>query len=177
MEETLRELDMARIRFVVEFEAEEKPRLRADGMDLVRFLLSANLGEEPRPLSKIASGGELSRIMLAMRCVAPGGASVMVFDEIDTGVSGRAAGRLAGKLRQVAGRAQILCVTHLPQVAAAAGAHSLIQKGEQAGRTVTTVTPLDDEGRAAEVARLIGGSHITPGIMNAARDMLEVQTP
>jgi DNA repair protein RecN (Recombination protein N) len=174
MEETLRELDMARVCFVVEFEAEEKPRLRADGMDLVRFLLSANLGEDPRPLSKIASGGELSRIMLAMRCVAPGGAGVMVFDEIDAGVSGRAAGRLAEKLKQVSGRAQVLCVTHLPQIAAAAEAHSLIQKCEQGGRTVTSVIALGADGRASEIARLIGGTHITPNVLRTAKEMLGV---
>ena len=144
--------------------------------DDVEFLISANIGQEPKPLSKIASGGELSRIMLAMKNVLAERDQVatLIFDEVDTGVSGRAAQKVAEKLRSVAQHKQVLCVTHLPQLAALAQTHLLIAKDEHDGRTYTTVTPLDMEGRKRELARIIGGAHITETTLKSAEEMLSV---
>ena len=167
----LQQLDMGKIRFAVDFV--EKP-LDSDGMDAVRFLMSANVGEELRPIHKIASGGELARIMLAMKNVLSEQDRVgtMVFDEVDTGVSGRAAQKVAEKMARISRRKQVLCVTHLPQLAALADTHFLIAKGERDGRTFTTVTPLDFEGRKAELARIIGGTSITETTLRSAAEML-----
>lgn len=167
----LQQLDMGKIRFAVDFA--EKP-LDSDGMDTVRFLMSANVGEELRPIHKIASGGELARIMLAMKNVLSEQDHVgtMVFDEVDTGVSGRAAQKVAEKMARISRRKQVLCVTHLPQLAAMADTHFSVEKGERGGRTYTEVRRLDREQRRRELARLTGGSHVSQTMLDGAEEML-----
>ncbi len=165
------QLDMPRVQFSCEFA--EIP-LSATGADQVAFYMSANAGEALKPMSKVASGGELARIMLAMKNVLAEQDRVqtLVFDEVDTGVSGRAAQKVAQKLRSVARNKQVLCVTHLPQLAAMGDTHLLITKEERQGRTYTTVTPLDLEGRKQELARIIGGATITQTTLKSAEEML-----
>ena len=167
----LQQLDMGKIRFAVDFA--EKP-LDSDGMDAVRFLMSANVGEELRPIHKIASGGELARIMLAMKNVLSEQDRVgtMVFDEVDTGVSGRAAQKVAEKMARISRRKQVLCVTHLPQLAAMADTHFSVEKGERNGRTYTEVRRLDREQRRQELARLTGGSHLSQTMLDGAEELL-----
>lgn len=167
----LQQLDMGKIRFAVDFA--EKP-LDSDGMDTVRFLMSANMGEELRPIHKIASGGELARIMLAMKNVLSEQDHVgtMVFDEVDTGVSGRAAQKVAEKMARISRRKQVLCVTHLPQLAAMADTHFSVEKGERGGRTYTEVRRLDREQRRRELARLTGGSHVSQTMLDGAEELL-----
>ncbi|MBQ6839821.1 MAG: DNA repair protein RecN [Oscillospiraceae bacterium] len=168
----LAQLDMPRVQFSCEFTELE---LSANGADAVAFYMSANAGEALKPLSKVASGGELARIMLAMKNVLAEQDQVntLIFDEVDTGVSGRAAQKVAEKLRSVAKAKQVLCVTHLPQLAALANTHLLIAKEERGGRTYTTVTPLDLEGRKRELARIIGGTNITETTLKSAEEMLK----
>ncbi len=171
----LRALSMPSVRFAVDFEPlETEPGFDAHGCDTVRFLMSANAGEELGRISRIASGGELSRIMLAMKNVFAERDPVptMVFDEIDTGVSGIAAQRVGEKLYSVSLGKQVMCVTHLPQIAAMADRHYLIRKEEQQGRTYTDVTPLDRAGRRRELARLHGGDNITETTLLSAEEQL-----
>ena len=167
----LAQLDMPRVQFECSFTELE---LTANGADAVAFYMSANAGEALKPMSKVASGGELARIMLAMKNVLAEQDQVgtLIFDEVDTGVSGRAAQKVAEKLRSVARHKQVLCVTHLPQMAALAHTHLLIAKSERDGRTYTTVTPLDIEGRKRELARIIGGTNITETTLKSAEEML-----
>ena len=167
----LAQLDMPRVQFQCQFQEQE---LGSTGADAVAFYMSANAGEALKPLSKVASGGELARIMLAMKNVLAEKDQVetLIFDEVDTGVSGRAAQKVAEKLRSVAAHKQVLCVTHLPQLAALADTHLLIAKSERDGRTYTTVTPLDLEGRKRELARIIGGANITETTLKSAEEML-----
>ena len=167
----LAQLDMPRVQFSCEFTETD---LTANGIDAVAFYMSANAGEALKPLNKVASGGELARIMLAMKNVLAEQDQVatLIFDEVDTGVSGRAAQKVAEKLRSVANNKQVLCVTHLPQIAALASTHLLIDKHERDGRTYTTVTPLGFEGRKRELARIIGGSSITQTTLKSAEEML-----
>ena len=167
----LQQLDMGKIRFAVDFA--EKP-LDSDGMDTVRFLMSANVGEELRPIHKIASGGELARIMLAMKNVLSEQDHVgtMVFDEVDTGVSGRAAQKVAEKMARISRRKQVLCVTHLPQLAAMADTHFSVEKGEEGGRTFTHVCLLDRAQRRQELARLTGGARLTEAMLSGAEELL-----
>ena len=167
----LAQLDMPKVQFSCEFTELE---LTANGADAVAFYMSANAGEALKPMSKVASGGELARIMLAMKNVLAEQDQVatLIFDEVDTGVSGRAAQKVAEKLRSVARNKQVLCVTHLPQIAAMGDTHMLISKFEQSGRTYTTVTPLDKEGRKRELARIIGGTVITETTLKSAEEML-----
>ena len=167
----LAQLDMPRVQFVCEFSELE---LTAGGADAVAFFMSANAGEALKPMSKVASGGELARIMLAMKNVLAERDRVptLIFDEVDTGVSGRAAQKVAQKLRSVSETKQVLCVTHLPQLAALARTHFLIAKQERGGRTYTSVTPLDLEGRKRELARIIGGANITDITLQSAEEML-----
>ena len=169
----LAQLDMPRVQFSCEFTELE---LTGSGADAVAFYMSANAGEALKPLSKVASGGELARIMLAMKNVLAEKDQVatLIFDEVDTGVSGRAAQRVAEKLKSVAKHKQVLCVTHLPQLAALADTHLLIAKAERDGRTYTTVTPLDLEGRKRELARIIGGANITETTLKSAEEMLSI---
>ena len=167
----LSQLDMPRVQFQCRFRETE---LTSEGADAVAFYLSANAGEALKPLSKVASGGELARIMLSMKNVLAEKDAVdtLIFDEVDTGVSGRAAQRIAEKLKSLASHKQVLCVTHLPQLAALADTHMLIAKSEHDGRTYTTVTPLDRKGRAMELARIIGGTNITETTLKSAEEML-----
>ncbi len=167
----LSQLDMPKVQFSCVFQ--ETP-MAANGADAVAFYMSANAGEALKPLNKVASGGELARIMLAMKNVLAEQDQVatLIFDEVDTGVSGRAAQKVAEKLRSVAKNKQVLCVTHLPQLAALASTHLLIAKEERNGRTYTTVTPLDIEGRKRELARIIGGANITETTLKSAGEML-----
>ena len=167
----LAQLDMPKVQFQCQFSQTD---LTASGADLVAFYMSANAGEALKPLSKVASGGELARIMLAMKNVLAQQDQVatLIFDEVDTGVSGRAAQKVAEKLRSVSQNKQVLCVTHLPQLAALATTHFLIAKEERDGRTYTSVTPLDKEGRKRELARIIGGANITETTLKNAEEML-----
>ena len=169
----LAQLDMPRVQFSCEFTETD---LTPNGADTVAFYMSANAGEALKPMSKVASGGELARIMLAMKNVLSEKDQVntLIFDEVDTGVSGRAAQKVAEKLRSVAAHKQVLCVTHLPQLAALANTHLLIAKSERNGRTYTSVTPLDVEGRKRELARIIGGTNITETTLKSAEEMLRV---
>ncbi len=169
----LSQLDMPRVQFSCEFTELE---LTGNGADAVAFYMSANAGEALKPMSKVASGGELARIMLAMKNVLAeqDRVNTLVFDEVDTGVSGRAAQKVAEKLRSVARNKQVLCVTHLPQIAALGDTHMLIAKSERDGRTFTTVTPLDLEGRKQELARIIGGANITETTLKSAEEMLSL---
>ena len=171
----LRDLNMPSVRFAVEFApVENKLGFDANGMDQIRFVMSANAGEEMGRISKIASGGELSRIMLAMKNVfaEKDPVSTMIFDEIDTGVSGIAAQRVGEKLYSVSKGKQVMCVTHLPQIAAMADSHFVISKEERQGRTFTQVRALDTEGRKRELARLHGGDNITPTTLASAQEQL-----
>ena len=168
----LRELDMARVRFAIDFAAKDPS---PDGCDAIRFLMSANAGEDLRPIARIASGGELARIMLALKNVLAEQESVgtLVFDEVDTGVSGRAAQKVAEKLAQVSRHKQVLCVTHLPQLAAMADTHFSVEKGERDGRTYTRVVLLDREARKAELARITGGANVTQALLQSAGELLD----
>ena len=167
----LAQLDMPKVQFACQFTELD---LTAGGADAVAFYMSANIGEALKPMSKVASGGELARIMLAMKNVLAeqDRVNTLIFDEVDTGVSGRAAQKVAEKLKSVARTRQVLCVTHLPQLAAMGDTHLLIAKGERNGRTYTTVTPLDLEGRKRELARIIGGANITETTLKSAEEML-----
>ena len=172
IQEELRQLDMPKVRFSICFG--QKPP-DASGMDVVRFLMSANVGEELRPINKVASGGELARIMLALKNVLAENETIgtLVFDEVDTGVSGRAAQKVAEKLAQVSRRKQVLCVTHLPQLAAMADTHFSVEKGERDGRTYTSVVRLDRERRKQELARLTGGAKVTKAMLAGAEELMD----
>ena len=150
------------------------PQTAAARSNTVAFLMSANVGEALRPIQKIASGGELSRIMLALKNVLAEQDSVMtmVFDEVDTGVSGRAAQRVAEKLAKLSRTRQVLCVTHLPQLAAMADTHFGVEKGEENGRTLTKVVALDRAARRGEIARLSGGDHPSETMLLGAEELL-----
>lgn len=162
---------MSSIRFEVAF-SEKKPD--ASGIDEVRFLMSANVGEELRPIHKIASGGELARIMLAMKTVFSQQEQIgtMVFDEVDTGVSGRAAQKVAEKMARISRQKQVLCVTHLPQLAAMADTHFTVEKGVSGGRTFTKVQELSRLQRREELARLTGGEQISQTMVDGAEELL-----
>jgi DNA repair protein RecN (Recombination protein N) len=162
---------MAKIRFCVEFTQQDPD---ATGIDSVRFLMSANVGEELKPINKIASGGELARIMLALKNVLSEQDMVgtLVFDEVDTGVSGRAAQKVAEKMARIAGSKQVLCVTHLPQLAAMADTHFSVEKGERDGRTYTNVAELERARRREELARLTGGAHVSDTMLQSAEELL-----
>lgn len=165
-------LDMPNVKFNVEI----KPgKVTVNGIDEVRFLISTNAGQDMKPMTKIASGGELSRIMLAIKCVLTNldNVDTLIFDEIDTGVSGRAAEKIGYKLKEVSSFSQIICVTHLAQIAAFADNHLFIEKNAVDGKTRTTVKALDYNARKSEIARIIGGSHITDATLKSAEEMLE----
>ena len=160
----------------VEVAVSDNDGLSLTGADRVEFLIAPNPGEEPRPLGKIASGGELSRALLALRCVlaAPSGdRAVQVFDEVDTGVGGAVAEVIGRKLATVATAHQVLCITHLPQVAAQASHHVCIRKWVADGRTFVAATVLDPQGRREEIARMLGGVELTEPTRRAAEDLLE----
>lgn len=175
IEGELRQLDMPKVRFETEFLPKSGDLgLDETGMDEVRFLMSANVGENLKPIAKVASGGELSRIMLALKNVLAENDSIMtlIFDEVDTGVSGRAAGKVAEKMSRLSQSCQVLCVTHLAQIAAMADSHYSVQKEEKDGRTYTDVRTLDREGRQQELARLTGGVHTSAAILEGAEELL-----
>lgn len=166
-------LNMPNVKIVVE----QKPgKLTINGMDSIEFLISANVGEEPKPIAKIASGGELSRIMLALKNVIADKDSIgtLIFDEIDTGVSGKAAHKIGQKLKQISEIRQVLCVTHLSQIAVMADNHLLIEKNVVGDRTVTTVKRLDFEERKYEIARIMGGDDISPLMLENAEQILKL---
>jgi DNA repair protein RecN (Recombination protein N) len=189
VEKELQELAMGGTRFQVELSRDEQSdspvqlggvalRCDARGVDTVRFLMSANPGEDPRPLTRVASGGELSRLMLALegtlrqaagRVVAAG---CLVFDEVDAGIGGRIAAVVGDKLQRLARVRQVLCVTHLPQIASRADAHFRIEKRVERGRTHTRVRPLDRDARVAEVARMLGGTRVTRATREHAAELI-----
>ena len=171
VEQALHDMEMVQAKFVIGIEPREQ--LAADGKDRVEFLISANAGEDLKPLAKIASGGEMSRIMLALKTVLVDADEIetFIFDEIDTGVSGRTARKVGEKMSLLGKKRQILCITHLPQIAAMADSHFLIQKQVIQDRTVTSVQQLDEEAACKEVARLMGGAEITETTLAAAKEL------
>jgi DNA repair protein RecN (Recombination protein N) len=144
-------------------------------MDAVEFRVSANVGEEPRPLQRVASGGELSRIALALKtCLtASGGHRTLVFDEVDAGVGGAAAEIVGRRLREIAASSQVLCVTHLAQIAAFADHHFRVEKRESGGRTISTVSEVDAADRPREIARMLSGERLTPEALRHAKQLIE----
>lgn len=175
----LNDLGMDKSQFAVAFTdlPQQTPGMEfaSNGLDVAEMMLSTNPGEPLKPLQKVASGGELSRIMLAFKTVAAGadGCETLIFDEIDTGISGRIAAVVGEKMRAIARRHQVVCVTHAPQIAALADTHYLIEKHETDGRTTTRVRPLDHEGRIREVARIVGGQDASAQAVAHARDLVE----
>lgn len=171
--QTLAFLDMPKVRFEIEIHKAEK--LKSNGYDDVEFLISANAGEPPMPLEKIASGGELSRIMLALKSVLSDkdGVGTVVFDEVDAGISGKTSRKVGIKLKQIAKNTQVICVTHSAQIASLADTHYLIAKREEEGRTQTEVATLDEQGSVREIARILGGIHVTESQLRAAEELIE----
>lgn len=171
MEREIHELAMPHAIFETDFEALSEPR--ASGWERIEFLFSPNPGEEPRPLARVASGGELSRLMLALKQVHPeSDVPTLVFDEVDSGIGGATSAIVGRKLQNVAREQQVLCITHLPQVAACADHHLRVEKLVSAGRTATVVTPLAGEERVAELARMLGGVRVTDTTLEHARELL-----
>ena len=170
--EVLYQLDMPNVKFVINV---DKDRYSKHGCDTVEFLISANAGETVKPLHKIASGGELSRIMLSVKSVLADKDDVdtLIFDEIDTGISGRAADKVGLQLQKVADSRQVICVTHLAQIAAYAQNHLLIEKSVSNDRTYTSVTSLDYESQIREIARIMSGTEITENLYNSAKELLD----
>jgi len=175
----LADLAMPHVRFEVRFAPETPPDAGwgSSGIDAVEFFLSPNPGEEPRPLARIASGGELSRVMLALKTLAsvdaPGKA--LVFDEVDAGIGGAVADAVGARLRRLGRRCQVLCITHLPQVAAHGDHHYRVEKGVEGGRTVTRIDRLRGSAREQELARMIGGAAVTSRVLESAREMLSAR--
>ena len=167
----LKFLDMPNVRIIISV---TKDKVTVNGMDAVEMLISANAGEEPKPINKIASGGELSRIMLAIKSVLADNDDIptLIFDEVDAGISGRAAQKVGIKLAETARKRQVLCITHLAQIASKADCHLLIEKQTEEGRTFTHITELDFEGRKAELARIIDGDGKSESSLKAAEEML-----
>ena len=180
MEKELHQLHMEQTRFQVSFDGtpeETIQDLRPDGFDRPEFMISPNVGEDLRPLSRIASGGELSRIMLALKSILAKSASVetLIFDEVDAGISGATAEVIGEKLLSLAQYHQILCITHLPQIASQGQRHFLVRKEVIEARTQTAISELDPGSRVQEIARLLGGKEITPRALAHAREMLQVK--
>jgi DNA repair protein RecN (Recombination protein N) len=180
IERELADLNMARTKFVVSFHPIEEPATVAEvelgptGFDDVEYLIAPNVGEDPKPLSKIASGGEMSRIMLAIKTVHSDRDSVStyIFDEVDAGIGGETADMVALKLRGTADQHQVLCITHLPQIASRGNQHYRVEKAAVKGRTQSTIRPLDTEERVDEIARMLGGARVTDKTRDAARELL-----
>ncbi|MBQ2270585.1 MAG: DNA repair protein RecN [Firmicutes bacterium] len=170
----LLELNFQNAQFVVDFKEQEKTVYTANGIDMVEFLISTNKGETPKPLAKIASGGEISRIMLAMKRITGelDYIPTLIFDEIDSGISGITASIVGKKLVQIAESHQVMCITHLPQIAACGEHHYKIQKTDNDESTVSTVVPLSEEERVDEIARLLGGINITETTRESAKELL-----
>ena len=173
------QLDMPSANMTAEIETQESPkgvRFTRKGIDTVRFLLSTNRGERLKPLNKVASGGELSRIMLALKKILSANepSVTAIFDEIDTGVSGRAANKVGQKLYEISEGRQVLCITHLPQIASLADHHFRISKHEEDERTFTVIENLDEKGRMEELSRLTSGINVTESSLKSAAEMLEM---
>lgn len=171
IKQALMELNFLSVDFKIDFSPLEKPS--ANGMDHVEYLISVNPGEEVKPLAKVASGGELSRIMLAIKTVLADQDEIdtLIFDEIDTGISGRTAQMVANKLDSIANKRQVICITHLPQIAAMAKKHFGIIKSIKDNKTVTSITELDYDGSVMELARMLGGDSITETAVSNAREL------
>ena len=176
LEALVAELAMTRTRFEVRFNEVELPadRWSERGVDEAEFFVSPNPGEDLRPLARIVSGGELSRVMLALKTLAAGDTpgKTLVFDEVDAGIGGRVADVVGARLRALGQRFQVLCITHLPQIAAHATTQFRIEKTVRGKRTVTAVELLDPDGREEEIARMMGGAAITPPVRASARELL-----
>ncbi len=174
MVEALQDLNFLDVRFKVAFE--QTDHYTEDGFDQIEFLIATNPGEEVKPLAKIASGGELSRIMLAIKQLLAGAEKplTLIFDEIDTGISGRTAQMVSKKLKQIAHTHQVICITHLPQIASMADAHFLIEKQVKNANTITQITPLSEEESVMELARMLGGAQITEAVVSNAREMKQL---
>ena len=170
--ESLSLMDMNNVKFIVDI---KKGRYTKVGCDEVEFLISANAGESVKPLSRVASGGELSRVMLAIKSAIAEKDNVdtLIFDEIDTGISGRAASKVAAELSRVARVRQVICVTHLAQIAAASSGHFLIEKSIKDSRTYTKVKLLCGDERIAEIARIMSGTDITENTLNSAKELID----
>ncbi len=170
--DALKFMDMMNVSFIVEI---NEARYSKTGRDNIEFLISANAGESVKPLAKVASGGELSRIMLAIKSIIADKDNVdtLIFDEIDTGISGRAASKVAVQLQKVSKLRQVICVTHLAQIAAAAEGHFLIEKSVRQGKTYTSVTLLDEAERVQEIARIMSGTQLTDSIISSAKELLD----
>jgi DNA repair protein RecN (Recombination protein N) len=173
VEKELAQLHMENTRFRLSIQ-DNGERIGPDGRDRVEFLISTNVGEELKPLAKIASGGELSRLMLSLKTILAGTASVetLIFDEVDSGISGATAEVVGEKLRKLGAYHQILCITHLPQIASQAETHFLVKKAVADGRTSTVIAELDSDARVKEIARMLAGKEITDGAVTRAREML-----
>ena len=171
--EELDSMDMKNVRFSTEFSDRD---FTAEGRDLAEFMISFNVGEDLRPISKVASGGEISRFMLAFKTILADTDEIetLVFDEIDTGISGIAAQNVGEKLSDIASKKQIICITHLPQIAANADTHYCIEKKTDGERTFTTVEKLDYDGRKREISRLISGKQITEKTIEHAKEILSL---
>ena len=170
--DVLKYLEMPNVIFKVNIQ----PKIyTVDGCDNVEFLISANLGQEARPLAKIASGGELSRIMLSIKSVMSGfeDASTLIFDEIDTGISGKAADKVGRQMKALTQSHQVLCVTHLAQIAASADSHYLIKKSSTDSNTYTNVTPIIGDERVSEIARIMSGDKMTENLYKSAKELIE----
>jgi DNA repair protein RecN (Recombination protein N) len=171
-------LEMGKVCFAVALDkTDDLSRYTKDGCDQIEFMVATNTAEPLRPLAKIASGGELSRIMLAMKCVLAGadGVATLIFDEIDTGVSGKTSQKVGEKLRQTAKNAQVLCVTHAAQIAALAKTHIFVSKSDVDGRTETALTYLEGDARVDALAAMMGGATITDSVKKAARELLATE--
>ena len=168
-------LYMEKTQFKVQFNSKKVPEL--DGLDDVEFLIQPNPGEDLKPLAKIASGGELSRIMLALKTIFARneGVTSIIFDEVDTGVSGRVAQAIADKIHEISNHSQVLCISHLPQVAARADYQLHVAKKVVKGRTMTNLTALDDEGRVNEIAKMLAGVDLTELSLEHARELLQME--
>jgi DNA repair protein RecN (Recombination protein N) len=174
MESCLSELGMKNVQFDILIE--QKKTFSSNGRDNVEFMISPNIGEPLKPLAKIASGGEMSRIMLALKSILANADNTptFIFDEIDTGISGRTAQQVAEKLAVISNDHQIICITHLPQIAAMADRHYLIEKSDDTSRTSTSIISLEEKESIAELARLLGGVEITGATLTAAEEMREM---
>ena len=176
----LKYLEMPAVRFKVGFRrlADESGRtgFSKDGIDEICFLFSANAGEELKPLAETASGGELARVMLSLRTMGSGNGDTIIFDEIDTGVSGKTSHKIGLRLKKLAEKNQVICVTHSAQIAACADTHLLMEKNEKDGRTETAVSVLDRDGRISELSRIMGGVNITENVRRSAAELLDDHT-
>jgi DNA repair protein RecN (Recombination protein N) len=172
LKEALIDLNFLDVQFEIDVRSDEE-KITARGYDDVEFMISTNPGESLRPLDQIASGGELSRIMLALKTVVADrdDISTLIFDEIDAGISGKTAWKVSRKLGELSKEHQIICITHLPQIAAMADQHFMIEKGLSDGRTVTGIHSLDEDSSIKELSRLLGGESITEAVLSNAREM------